>query len=272
MKRAETQDRLIRMEPILNILRAALWSGKVSDEKPVSVMLIAEQESAKTEALKYFRGTPTIRYFSDITSRGIASYRTRIQEGTLKHIVILDLVRILSHGRGTSERTVQTLASLMEEGESEVSDAGGREEWKDFPRIGVLMGITPAFFKMKRGRWRQTGFLTRFVPVSFHYTDATVKEIHRAIANGAHTPGPHPEHIPHEAFTVNCNAAMSKLISLRAEMLGKQMRAYGFRYHRIMRALAKAQARIEGWGTVKPEHVEKIIEWSNLFTDKAVEL
>lgn len=265
-------ESLIKMEPILEIIRAAIWTGRLSDEKPVSVMLIAEQESAKTEALKYFRGTATINYMSDLTSRGLSVYKDEIQSGKMRHIVLLDLVRILSHGKGVSERTIQTLASLMEEGESETADGGGRTQWTKFPRIGALMGITPSFFKSRRGRWRSTGFLTRFVPVCFKYRPSTVKLIHKAIAEGMHTPLPHPEPIPEHTVQIACKEEFAMILSMRANQLGIEMKSYGFRYHRILRALVKAQARIKKRGQVEKEDVEKILSWSEFFTDKEIEL
>jgi hypothetical protein len=263
---------LIKLEPIIEIIRASIWTGKLSDEKPVSVMLIAEQESAKTEALKFFRGTPTIHYMSDLTSRGLSVHKDAIQNGKLKHIVLLDLVRILSHGKGVSERTIQTLASLMEEGESETADGGGKTTWENFPRIGALMGITPSFFKAKRGKWRQTGFLTRFLPVSFTYKDTTVDLIHRSIAKGTQTPLPSPEKLPDFTVQIACKEEFASVISLRAKSLGISMRSYGFRYHRILRALAKAQARICGRGMVTTADIDKVLAWSEFFTDKEVEL
>jgi len=264
---------LLRLEPIIEILQAALWTGMLSDEKPVSVMLIAEQESAKTEALKYFRGTRTIRYLSDLTSRGLLPYKSDIKEGKLRHLCLLDLVRLLAHGKGVSERTIQTIASLMEEGESETSDAGGRESWgTDFPRIGVLMAITPRFFKAKRGKWRQTGFLTRFVPICFTYSQNTVHEIHRQIANGQGLPAPHAEQIPPLSYQIALPKEFATILSIQSEELGKRMRTYGFRYHRILRSLAKARARIEKRGNVNIEDVNKVLEWSRFFTDKEIVL
>jgi hypothetical protein len=263
---------LLRLEPILEIIKASIWTGRLSDEKPVSIMLVAAQESAKTESLKYFRGTPTLKFVSDLTSRGLIPYKQDIESGRIRHIVLLDVVRIISHGRNIADRTLQTLASLMEEGESETSDAGGRDSWKDFPRIGVLMALTPAFFKSKRGKWRETGFLTRFVPVSFFYSEAAVHEIHMSIAAGHQLPAPKAEIIPPLNYAVNCEPKHAATIARRAEELGTIMKSYGFRYQRIMRALAKAQARIAGRGNVNAEDVGKVLGWSEFFTDKEVEL
>lgn len=263
---------LLRLEPVLEIIKASIWTGRLSDEKPVSIMLVAAQESAKTESLKYFRGTPTLKFVSDLTSRGLIPYKNDIESGRIRHIVLLDLVRIISHGRNIADRTLQTLASLMEEGESETSDAGGRDSWKDFPRIGVLMALTPAFFKSKRGKWRETGFLTRFVPVSFYYSEQTVHEIHMSIAAGHQLPLPQGETIPPLNFAVHCEAKHSATLARRAEELGTIMKSYGFRYQRIMRALAKAQARMQGRGTVNSDDVGKVLGWSEFFTDKEIEL
>jgi hypothetical protein len=269
----EVKCDLIKLEPIIAIIRAAIWTGILSDEKPVSVMLIAEQESAKTEALKFFRGTSTLQYLSDLTSRGMNPYKDEIQRGKLRHIVLLDLVRILCHGKGVSERTIQTLASLMEEGESETADGGGRTTWDNFPKIGALMGITPSFFKSKRGKWRQTGFLTRFVPVCFKYKDTTVDEIHAKIASGMKLPIAHPEsNLPPLPCQIFCEDKFSQQISIRAKTLGQRMDSYGFRYHRILRALAKAQARIRGRGFVNDQDVSQVMRWSEFFTDKEIEL
>lgn len=264
---------LLKLGPIIDILRSIIWTGTLADEKPVSVMLIAEQESAKTEALKYFRGTRTIRYVSDLTSRGLIPYKNDIKDGKLRHLCLLDLVRLLSHGKGVSERTIQTIASLMEEGESETSDAGGREDWgSDFPRIGCMMAITPKFFKAKRGKWRQTGFLTRFVPICFTYSEQTVHDIHDSIANGGSIPPPHPENIPILPYGVELNQKHAKTLSRKAEQIGRRMNTYGFRYHKILRSLAKANARIAGRGAVNDQDIMKVLEWSEFFTDKPIRL
>jgi hypothetical protein len=263
---------LIKLEPVIEIVRAAIWTGKLSDEKPVSIMLVAEQESAKTEVLKYFRNTTSLAYISDLTSRGLSGFKNDIESGKLRHLVVLDLVRILAHGRGVSERTIQTLASLMEEGESSIADAGGKEQWKNFPKIGVLMGITDAFFKARRGKWRQTGFLTRFVPVSFSYSSLTVDKIHRSISEGKKLPDPHNESLPEHQVQVACDERFSHEISMRAKTLGTQMKTYGFRYHRVLRSLAKARARMKNRGWVKQEDVDAVMKWSEFFGDKTIQL
>lgn len=247
-------------------------TGRLSDSRPVSIMLIAKQESAKTETLKHFFGTPTLEYISDLTSRGLIPYREKIQSGTLRHLVLLDLVRIIAHGRGVTERTLQTLAALMEEGETTTSDAGEKVSWIGFPRIGVLMGITTDFFHMKRAHWRKTGFLSRFLPVSFQYSDRTVLAIHNAISNGNPIPKPHVLKLPEKSVLVTISTEHSNELSQQAQLIGRSMKTYGFRYQKAMRALAKASALIRNSPTVNEEDVQNVIRWSEFFTLKEVEL
>jgi hypothetical protein len=262
----------VRLEPVVEVIRAAIWSGRIANERPVSVMLIAQQESAKTEVLKYFFGTDTLRYVSDLTSSGLRPYKEDIERGKMRHIVILDLVRVLSHSKGVGERTLQSLAALMEEGETATSDAGGMNQWAKFPRIGALMGITPDFFKSKRGHWRKTGFLTRFIPVSYSYSKSTVDAIHERIKDGRTFPIPRAEGLPEFPNVVNISRDFSETLSAQAKMLGQAMSTHGFRYHRVLRVLAKARARLNGRGAVSAVDVSAIIDWSKFFTLTEVEL
>lgn len=262
----------VRVEPIVEILRAAIYSGRVANEKPISVMLIAEQESAKTEMLKHFYGTSTLAYISDLTSKGLLKHKDAIEKGKIRHLVLLDLVRVISHGRTVQERTFQTLAALMEEGETESLDAGGSSAWEGFPKIGCLMALTPAFFKSKRGRWRETGFMTRFLPVSFAYTEKTAHQIHVSIGNGTGMPPANPLALSQFPVQVPIRDKYTKIIIQRSEELGSYMKTYGFRYQRALRSLAKAQALIAGHSEVESSDIGKVLEWSQFFTNKEIEV
>lgn len=266
------KDFLIKLGPVIEIVRTAIWSGRIADERPVSVMLIAEQESAKTEVLKYFSGTSTLRYFSDLTSKGINPLKGDIERGRIRHLVLMDLVRIVSHGKATSERTLQTLATLMEEGESASSDPGSMLVWDNFPKIGCLMGITTPYFNSRRAHWRKTGFLTRFIPVCYSYNSGTVMDIHKSIAKGKGFPKPNPEKLPEFPNAVVIPKAIADEIAIRARMIGQEMETYGFRYHRVFRALVKSTARLRGSGEVNKEDLEKVLSWSKFFTMEAVKL
>ena len=262
----------ICLEPILSIVEASIWTGRVALEKPVSLLLIAEQESAKTEALLHFKLTNTLQYISDITSRGIGAYQRDIEQGKLRHFVILDLVRIVNHPKGVSDRCIANLASLMEEGEADTSDAGGRRSWSDMPKIGCLMSITPKFFASRAGNWRKTGFMTRFLPVRFKYTPRTVQRIHKAIANDHKMPPPIALKLPELPTAVELPEAAKIMLRDKALRLGQLNNVYGFRYQRSLRRLAKANALMRGSSLVNEADMCKVLEWADFFTEKEIEL
>lgn len=256
----------IRLTPVLELIETAIYTGYLVGEKPVSIVLIAQQESAKTESLKHFLGTKSVEYFSDLTSKGLAPYKSDIESGRIRHLCLLDLVRILAHPRITSERTIQTLASLIEEGQGAVADGGGVDHWKNFPRIGAMIAVTPAIYQRKRKMFRDTGFMSRFLPVRFSYTEKTQLKVHESIRNGAPLPTPRPIQVPKEKILVTIPDAIAKLIEQLAMQLGQTNSTYGFRWHRAMRALIKAYAAKQGRKKVIDSDYMKLAEWTEFFS------
>lgn len=258
--------RLIRMEPILRIVQAVIWSGRVSGETPISLCIIARQESAKSQAILYFSNTPTLKCFSDVTAKPLANYRRDIEAGRLRHIVLLDLVRVMTHGKGVAARTLQYLAGLMEEGQATTADAGGTEDWIGMPKVGVIMAVTPAYWHKSRAGWKATGFITRFLRLWFEYSSDTRDLVHSAISNGSKLPDPINEPLPKDSQIVTLNQDHADAIMQLAVAYASVEDTYGFRYHRQMRALAKALALLDGKTEVGDKHVRQLLAWQRFFT------
>lgn len=265
---------LVGLSRLNGLIKTVIWSGLIDDEEPVSAVLIAPAESAKTELLKQYRGTATLEFFADLTSRGLSPYKGDIESGKLRHIVILDLIRVLSHPRVTADRTIQTIAGLIEEGQSTIADAGGVEKWADdnkkMPRIGALMGVTPQVYRRKRKMFRDTGFLSRFLPVHYDYSPATVKMIHKAIQNGAKKPDPTPLTLPPKKLKAKIPDNIAVSITLLARNLGERQNTWGFRWHRSLRCLIKAAAVSKGRFIVKAEDYDELVEWTEFFDPAGV--
>lgn len=259
---------LIAVEPLIGLLETVIWTGFLADDDPVSVVLIAPQESAKTELLKLFRGTVSLEYFSDATSNGLFEFRKEIESEKLRHIMLLDLVRIMAHPRVTSERTIQTIASLIEDGQMTIADGGGvswRNENVKLPRIGAMMAVTPEIFYRKRKMFRDTGFMSRFLPVRFSYLPDTAKKVHHAIRNGQTKPVPVPLTVPEKRLKAVIPDALAKLIEQDAFSLGQEERTWGFRWHRSLRALVKARAVSKQRFKVEESDYIALCEWSRFF-------
>lgn len=264
------QAKLIKLEPLSELITATVWTGWLSDEDPVSAVLVAPQESAKTEMLKMFRGTKTLEFFSDVTAKGLFAYRKQIEEGKLRHIVILDLVRMMAHPKVTTQRTLQAIASLIEEGSMQVADAGG-VEWRGedvmakLPRIGALMAVTPAIYFRQRKMFRDTGFMSRFLPIHYSYKPETAKAVHTAIRGGNIKPAPSPVVFPKEKMKAIIPDSIARLIENDASELGMSESTWGFRWHRAMRTLMKARAVSKGRFKVDQTDYLKLAEWRSFF-------
>jgi len=258
---------LIRLQDIIQIVRAIIWTGRVSGENAVSLCLVAPQESAKSQCLLYFYETETLRYFSDITAKPLNALKRDIETKKLRHLVLLDLIQIMNHQKSVANRTLQRLAGLMEEGQAAVADAGGVEEWKGLPKIGVLMALTPSYYLDQRARWYKSGFITRFLRVWFTYTDTTIDQVHTAISRGMPLPQQHKEELPEDAQLVTLHPAQAEAIEgLARSHAGTEVGIYGFRYHRQQRALAKALALMDSRHEVADKDITVISSWQRYFT------
>jgi len=259
--------KLIRLHEVLEIVQATIWTGRLSGENPVSLCLVATQESAKSQCLLYFYDTPTLKYFSDITTKPLTSFRHQIETKQMRHLVLLDLVQVMNHGKGVAARTLQRLGGMMEEGQAATADAGGIEEWKGMPKIGVMMALTTDYFVDNRTRWYKSGFITRFLRVWFDYSDDTVQHIHRAIADGTMLPEPQREMLPEDCQLITLKDEQAMAIeALATSYAEKDSNIYGFRYHRQQRALAKALALLDGRHEVDDSDIRKLTSWQPFFT------
>lgn len=266
---------LVGLTRLENLVATVIWSGLVADEEPVSAVLVAPGESAKTELLKKFRGTQTLEYFADLTSRGLSQFKGEIEQEKLRHIVILDLIRVLSHPRVTADRTIQTIAGLIEEGQATIADAGGIEKWaadNRMPRIGALMAVTPQVYQRKRKMFRDTGFMSRFLPIHYEYAQPTIRQIHKAIQAGVKKPEPKPLTLPPKRLAAKIPDNIALAITGLARAMGERQKTYGFRWHRSLRSLVKARAISKGRMIVKHEDYEELVEWTEFFNPEGVTL
>jgi hypothetical protein len=215
--------------------------------------------------MQYFEQTSTLRYLTDVTSKGILAEIGQIERQQLRHLVLLDLHMVVSHNRYTTDRTLLTLGALMEEGAASIHDAGGEIRLRGMPKIGVIMATTPEYFRSRRGHWRATGFLTRFLTVHYTYSEDTRIQIHTAIKNGVKLPDPRNENLPQFPVWVEVPAPQANILMALSQAWGNVERDPAFRFHRQIRRLAQACALMDGRVQVSDDDVARVIDWSRFF-------
>lgn len=250
---------LIRLEPVLNIVQTAIYTGRLANDSPVSLCLVAESQSAKSQCLIYYSETKSLKLFSDITAKGLTNEVRAIESNQLRHIVLLDLHMIVSHNRYTTDRALLTLGALMEEGIGSVSDAGGIVSFDGLPKIGVLMAVTPDFWIQKRGHWRKTGFLTRFITVRYEYTEATQNRIHTAVRDGVILPDPKSITLPDKPISVEIQPKHADIIMSQAQQWALLNDDQGFRYHKQLRRMLKACSLIDNRDLTNSADIDRLM-------------
>ncbi len=110
---------MINVQPILNILRCTLASGKLKDERPLSAIVIAPVESGKTTMINWVcLKAKNVFYTTEATAYGIIrdTHQLRDFSSGLTHIVIPDLLTCLGRKQDTVRTFIGFMNALVEEG------------------------------------------------------------------------------------------------------------------------------------------------------------
>lgn len=253
-----------------NLMKYAVASGKLLDEKPLSMLFIASPECGKTSILRKFSlKNDGIFYTTDATAYGIIRDTDNLRDFARKdakrlhHIVIPDLLTCLARRQSTVNTFIHFMNSLIEEGVVNISTYGTKlghhSDKKIEIKAGLITSITPAVFKDKRYRWNNIGFLSRVLPVSYKYKLSTRMEIFNFIKSEKYL----KEKL--EALKVPRETKSRKIVLPRkysdlaegyAISLADAQKVYGFRMQKQFQTLLKSIALVMH----KKEVDEKVFE------------
>jgi len=259
---------LYKLDIPIEIVRCAIWTGRVKGVNPVSIILVASPESAKSQILLHFRNTPTLRYYTDVTAKALLTLRPEIESKRIRHIVLQDLNVLGTHKSWVSERIFAFLSCLMEEGITTLADPSGTFDWRGLPKIGLLAAITPTQYYDRRARWSRMGFITRFLSVHFTYTEDTVSVVHTIIKQGHTLPEAVCEPLPEDEVEVHLPEKTAILILEAAVKVSNLYGTYGFRFHKQFQAIVKGLALSRGRTEVTADDAAELISWLKFFNHK----
>lgn len=223
------------------VVNAAVATGRVSnaDNGPLSLLLIAAPESGKTSIVS--RDCKSALAFDDITSKGISGLLSRNPEVT--HLILLDMVAIMSHKETTNKLTMAALNSMTEEGMSRIADPSGLQEFK-FGKRGLIGCLTIELANDGRNWWNKTGFATRMLPLCYAHSAELQLKIKDAIMKGETSQRPKgnelmlPEKSVEVAIPLEASKEIRKLSDLKASEFGE----YGYRRLKQLKSLAQGHA------------------------------
>lgn len=175
---------MIHTQDLEKVVALALTSAYVRGEKPISLMIVSDRpESGKTEIVNRFYGNTGIAILSDVTAYGFwRDFSKDLISGKLKHIIIPELLAPISRGAETVGSFIATLQMLVEEGLTEIHTGFLRPIKLDSPvTVGVIACLPRSAFNQHKMDWSISGFLSRFLVVTYKYDDASVDLIFQSI-------------------------------------------------------------------------------------------
>jgi hypothetical protein len=176
---------MIHTEAIELIINIALHTAYVKGDKPQSLLIVSEVENGKTKLVSQFRNNPSIVFPHDATAFGIVrDYLPDLESGKLKHLIFPEFIQPLSRNRDTVKTFITFLNGLVEDGITDISTYNTELHLEKPVYAGVIACLATAEFKEHKKTWASSGFLSRFLPVTYSYSEASAKDIFEAIYQG----------------------------------------------------------------------------------------
>lgn len=164
---------MIGVELLRELIETVILTGRVQNVDPMSLLLIAAPESGKTSVVLE-RPCKVVEPFTDITGRGI--HQVLAQNMNITHIVINDMVAVLSHRQSVNKYTISQLNAITEEGITKLALPSGVQSFNGNKKMGVIASLTLDLVKDSRNWWNKVGFASRMLPFCYYYpTDIIVK-------------------------------------------------------------------------------------------------
>lgn len=291
---------MIKVEPILDIIETALWTGILKDEKPLSVILIAGVGSGKSAILgKSYKapkikeewhkkkgrdGTVTQERTQQVTQIGTVLYTTDstpytiyhkygdlLKSNKVKHIVIPDFLSILTKNKEAMPDTIRFYNSLIEEGIFRIES-----RYSDFVtevpvQVGLITAVSSQDYDIRRKtqNWGAMGFLSRVLPASYCYTNDTKGQIlHSTFLREYHSEVNFELEFPDKPIYVDLPVKYEKRITELANTIKDPTDEVGARRQKQLMTFVMGDALKNKRDIVTDEDVDRLMEYSKYFNSE----
>ncbi len=252
---------MLGLEPIDEIIKLALYSAYIKDEEqPISLLICAEPEAGKTEETKKGTALDGVLFLSDASAYGVLrEYGDALAEKKIRHIIIPDLRSPLSKRWETSHSFVAFLNSMTSEGIVEVRTYAMSKRYEVPVKCGVITCITPRELNDSRHKWLDIGFMSRLLPVSWSYSQASKVEIFKFIQSKGYTGDQAWEwEMPKEDVGVEMDPDLAGQLLPYTYEYAQARDTYGFRYQKHLQRMLMASAIADGRAAVNQGDVDKV--------------
>lgn len=259
---------MIALANVEEIIKYALFSAWVKDERPLSLMIIARVEAGKTETVNQFIWNKGILVMTDLTYWGLLNrYKEQLMAGEINHIIIPDMIVPLNRARDTVNSLVAFLNALTEEGVKEIATYAFPEGLNlDHPiRAGIITTVARRDFDRWKDKWAAVGFTSRFLPICYDYSEETRDKIYNALIFRREMAKPIKLDFPETPQYVFLPPGIATTAVQYSKAIGAAIETYGFRAQRHLQTLMMARALVKGRDAVNKEDFDVVVELSEYF-------
>lgn len=231
---------VIKTHEIEYIVKLAVSSANLRNEKPVNLMVYAPPEHGKTEILKKFAENKQVFYSTDFNMPIFEEFARKYPEKNI--IMIPDFLKLVKGKYSKVANATTMLNAIMEEGWK------GRIvnfEPKEKITAGLITALTRSELFDKRHKWTQLGFLSRLVPVSFMYSPGTISTIRSYIKDRMYTTE-RPISAHAKKVKISLTKDVADAIEKIAIKFNENENILGFRLQKQLQTLAMSNAMIAG--------------------------
>ena len=261
---------MISTEQLEHLVKLAILSAYIKNERAVSILVSARIESGKTEIIKKASTCRGVLYLNDVTAYGLQKhYLKRIVEREIRTIIIPDLLVPFAKQHSTVETFIAFMNGLLEEGQVAVSTFAMHLELPGETRCNLITSTTRRDLSKQMDRWTRIGFISRLIPVTYEYAPSTVYRIMKSIAlreyqNETNFTG---LELPNSDVIVELPVEIATQVESLVPLLSKGLETYGFRLQKQIQTLCMASAIFNKRTTVEQidfDIISKLADHFNL--------
>lgn len=246
-----------------------IYSGYLKNERPLSLLIISNPESGKTEVLKKFIVNKGLVYKSDFTAYGLMKdIIPLIAKGEVRHIICPDLLRPFSRRQSIVKELITFLNGLIEDGIINVSTYFSPQTFLTTEdkiknlKCGLIGALTKDAFFENLKLWKSVGFLSRAIPFTYSYSQSDVVDILESIISEEY----HKEKtiklekLPKKDKKVELNLNLAQRLLPYTFRYAQVCNSYGFRFQKQLQVLLKANALSRGDNKTTEEDFEQVVK------------
>lgn len=221
---------LRRWKELSSFLEILLYTGWVSNGRPMSAFLIAEPGEGKTTLLERFRGNTQIDYYSDLTYRTLITILKDAAKGKRTHVCCTEFQKIIMRRASVANSTLTIMLQAMEEGVFKVGF--GPQEHDCFgARLGVFAATTVTSVQKNPTLITELAMDSRAYFIDASSTEDEIQEIENRIVRGDESAlKPITIKAPEKKVHVDIPEAVGQRVRLWVrEMEDERIRTYGAR-------------------------------------------